>query len=111
MITDEELNVRIDQVCDDFVGQLDDLYAVIGMVVMGRRYGARVVRLVAPRRHWRLMQDLFGDYHELFQDEGRCAEKCLGFRVLKAVGGYWKAITGVKGISAQDRKAATNISA
>lgn len=104
MITDEELNAKIIQVCDDFIGQLDDLYAVVGMIVVGRRYGWRVMRLISPRRHWTLASNLFGDPKYLMPKKGDCYSKSLGCRIIDETGKYWEYIRGHMPLSQYDRK-------
>lgn len=96
MITDEELNAKIEKVCDEFTGQLDDLYAAVGMIVVGRRYGWRVMRLVSSRRHWMVATRLFGDPKQLMKERGRCYEKSLGCQLIDKAGGYWDYIKGNK---------------
>jgi len=106
MITDEELEAKIEKVCDGFVGQLDDLYAAVGLIVVGRRYGWRVMRLISSRRHWSLAADLFGDPKELMLERGRCYKKSLGCEIVDKVGEYWSFIRGHKTLAQTVRRAA-----
>jgi hypothetical protein len=96
MINDEELNAKIEKVCEEFTGQLDDLYAAVGMVVVGRRYGWRVMRLVAPRRHWTVATRLFGDPKQLMRERGRLYSKSVGCSLIDKAGDYWGIISGRK---------------
>ena len=96
MITDEELNAKIEQVCEDFHGQIDDLYAAVGLIVVGRRYGWRVMRLVSSRRHWTVTTKLFGDPKQLMREKGRLYGKSLGCKMIDEIGGYWDFIKGHK---------------
>jgi hypothetical protein len=105
MITDAEFNKKIETVCSEFSGQLDDLYAVIGMLVVGRQYGWKVMRLVSRRGHWGIATKLFGDPKELMPERGRFWEKSVGLVFVDKAGDYWSFIRGHKSIDSHDRKA------
>ena len=104
-MTGEEVTVMIDRVSSEYKGQLDDLTAAVGMVMVGRLYGWRVIRLVNSRRHWMHACKLFGDLKLLLPEYGPCTHKSLG---LKLIGGpleYWDYIKGVsKQLPLHDRK-------
>lgn len=103
----EELNKRIEDVCEDFKGQIPDLYQMVGIVVVGRLFGWRVVRLTASRRMWMQVTRTFGDPKEWMPERGRLAYKSVGLKVIDKLGDYWDFINGVTprdDVSAQDRK-------
>lgn len=104
MITDKELNAKIETVCTEFSGQLDDLYAVVGMIVVGRLFGWKVMRLVSRRGHWALAAKLFGDPKTLMRERGVLAHKSVGLKICDECGKYWEVIQGVIHTNAQDRK-------
>jgi len=89
MITENEMNEKIEKVSTEFTGQLDDLQAAVGMLVVGRLYGWRVMRLVGSRRHWMLSCKLFGDLKELLPERGVLAHKSVGLMVVDKAGDYW----------------------
>ncbi len=109
MITDEELLKQIDHVSKDFTGQLDQLYEVIGMIMTGRLFGWRVMRLVSSRRCWTLATKLFGDPKELMLERGKYYEKSVGMRIIDKTGEYWEYIRGHKSITIEDRKSILRI--
>ena len=94
MMNDEELIMKIDVVTKNFKGQLDDLTAVVGMVMVGRLYGWRVIRLVNSRRHWVLACKLFGDLKELLPERGYLAHQSVGLAIVDKAGDYWGIIKG-----------------
>lgn len=103
----EELNRRIETVCEQFRGQIPDLYHVVGVVVVGRLFGWRVVRLTTSRKIWSLTTRLFGDPKEWMPERGRLAHKSVGLKLVDTLADYWDFINGVTprdDISAQDRK-------
>src|SRR5574343_577307 len=94
MITDAELMKKIEEVSTNFVGQLDDLQAAVGMLAVGRLYGWRVTRLISSKRHWQVACRLFGDLKELLPPEGDLAHKSVGLTVVKKAGDYWDFVAG-----------------
>lgn len=100
-----ELLQSIDTVCTDFKGQLDDLYKVVGMLVVGQLYGWRVMRLVACRSVWSNSTKLFGDPKLLMPDRGRLAHKSLGLKAVDAFDAYWDVIRGVVKVPKQEKAA------
>jgi len=91
---DEEMMKKIDQVSTAFVGQLDDLQAAVGMLVVGRLYGWRVTRLISSKRHWSFACKLFGDLKELLPERGVLAHKSVGLEIVDKAGDYWDVVSG-----------------
>lgn len=104
MITDSELNEKIEQVITDFHGQIDDLYQVVGMIIIGRMYGWQVMRLSTPRRIWTKANDLFGDPKLLMRPRGVLAYKSLGLKICDTAGDYWEVVKGHIATTSVDRK-------
>lgn len=109
LISDEELIKRVYSVVNDFHGQADDLCYVVGIVLVGRRYGWRVMRLISSRKAWKLASDLFGDLKtgELMEEKGPIYSHSLGARIVDTLGHYWDFINGNKSreqLSNTDRK-------
>jgi hypothetical protein len=105
MITDEELHQQIADVSESYKGQLDDLYKAVGMLVVGRLFGWRVMRLVASRSVWSKASKLFGDPKQLMEPEGRLAYKSCGLNAIKTVSEYWDVINGVEKIPKEEKAA------
>lgn len=95
----QEMNKRIEDVCEQFKGQIPDLYQMVGIVVVGRLFGWRVVRLTASRRMWMMVTRTFGDPKEWMPEKGRLAHKSVGLVLVEKIGDYWEFI---KGIQARD---------
>jgi hypothetical protein len=106
-MTDEELIQKIDDVTKDYKGQIDHLAEAVGLIVLGRLFGWKVMRLVCSRRSWMLASRLFGDPKELMIDRGKYANKSVGLRLVDQVGGYWDLINGkINALPLHDRKTA-----
>ena len=93
-ISEEEMIKKIEEVSTAFVGQLDDLQSVVGMLAVGRLYGWRVTRLISSKRHWTLACRLFGDLKELLPPEGVLVDKSVGLAMVDKAGDYWDVISG-----------------
>jgi hypothetical protein len=105
MINDEELMARIETALSEYSGQVDDFYSAVGMIVVGRLLGWRVMRLVAPIRIWSVAIKTFGDPKLLMPDRGKYAYKSVGLLLADKLGGYWDMIRGSKpSIPMRDRK-------
>lgn len=103
MITDKELAdnlvpkdlaVDIVRTCATYTGQIDDLYSAVGMVVIGRLFGWRVMRMAAPRRIWVKAGELFGDPKVLMPERGELYDRSVGCRIADAAGEYWRYVRG-----------------
>lgn len=90
----EQLNERIEQVCESFQGQIPDLFQMVGIVIVGRLFGWRVVRLVVSRRMWTMVTHVFGDPKLWMPERGRLAYKSVGLKVTDTLGVYWDFIRG-----------------
>jgi len=104
MMTDEELNKKIDEVVKAYQGDLSFLYEAIGMIVTGRLMGWRVMRLVSSGRCWKLATKLFGDPKLLMDAKGKYYDKSVGMKVIDTTGEYWDYIKRVKQLPLEQRK-------
>lgn len=103
-ITDEELMKKIDEVSSGFHGQLDDLYQAVGMIVIGRLFGWRVMRLASTKRCWSVATKLFGDPKQLMQEREKYAYKSFGLKVVDKAGEYWEFIRGQRSMPSNEKK-------
>jgi hypothetical protein len=104
MMNDEKLMTRIDEESTKFHGQIDDLYKAVGMIIIGRLYGWKVMRLASPRSTWTMATELFGDPKLLMRDEEKLAYKSFGLNFCKKANGYWEFVKGKRPIGTIDRK-------
>lgn len=104
MISDDELMVKIEEVTKDFHGQLDYLYETVGMIMLGRLMGWRVMRLVSSRRCWKMAGDYFGDPKKLMPERGKYYKKSIGLAIIDKTGDYWDYIKKIKPMPINERK-------
>lgn len=105
MKTDSELEAHIDELCKTYKGQLDDLYQAVGLIVVGRRFGWRVMRLISSRPQWTQANNLFGDVKEWMREEESCAHRSLGLSMIKSINDYWLVVRGIIKIPVQTKRA------
>lgn len=92
MKTDKEFNELINEKMVTFKGDIPDFFRAVGMLYVGRRYGWRVMRLVAPRPVWAFVTREFGDPKELMPERGDLYHKSVGLRAVDTIGDYWGVI-------------------
>lgn len=103
-MTNEQIMEKIEGLIGGYHGNFDELFQVVGMVVLGRFFGWRVMRLVASNRAWKLACDSFGDLKEILPEKGEYYDKSRGMRIVDKAGQYWNYIKRLKSIPIEDRK-------
>jgi uncharacterized membrane protein YecN with MAPEG domain len=104
MITDDELMKKIDEVSEKFVGPIDDLYIAVGLIVVGRRFGWRVIRLCSSRKQWARSSKIFGDLKEYMPERGFLARKSVGLKLVDKAYDYWAVVKGSVSLPMKKRK-------
>jgi hypothetical protein len=97
MLNDQELLQKIDEISGQYTGQMDELYKAIGILVVGRLYGWRVMRLSTSFPVWRRACKITGDLVDLMPERGIYAHKSFGLRLSDQVGHYWEILKGTPG--------------
>jgi hypothetical protein len=105
MKTEQELNAKIAELCETYRGSLEDLYRAVGMMVVGRYFGWRVMRLVSTRSDWTHATAMFDDPKMWMRDRDRFAYRSYGLHLADELGKFWEIIRGVVSIPAHDRRA------
>lgn len=104
MMNDEELMQKIEEVTSGFQGDISHLYEAVGMIVVGRLFGWRVMRLVSARRAWPDAIKLFGDPKQLMPERGKYAYKSVGLKIVDELGEYWDVIKRKKSMPIQEKR-------
>jgi hypothetical protein len=92
MKTDKEFNELINEKMVTFKGHIPDFFRAVGMLYVGRRYGWRVMRLVASQSVWSFVKREFGDPKDLMPERGDLYHKSVGIRAVDTIGDYWGVI-------------------
>ena len=96
----------------NFHGQLDELYQVCGLLLIGQLYGWRVMRLISTRPNWRKASKMFakyaqdGDIKSLMPEHGPLQDKSLGYQMIRNISEYWDVVKGIQSMPKEQRKAA-----
>lgn len=74
---------------------IDDLEQAIGMYMIGRHLGWKVLVLVHNKRTIRKFENIVGvPIREMFPEEGPAADRSLGYKFAKSLSNFWKAVSG-----------------
>lgn len=91
----EKLVRDIDLLAHKFEGQLDELESAIGMLMLGRLVGWKVLVLIHNKRTIRKYEEILGiNVRDAFPEEGYLAYKSVGLEIVKKLGNFWKAVSG-----------------
>jgi hypothetical protein len=105
IMNDKELMVKIEELTKGYKGDISYFYEAVGMVVVGRLFGWRVIRLVSSGRSWMLACKLFGDLKEVLPERGFYAYKSVGLELIDNLGEYWEVIKRHKTMPMHERRA------
>jgi len=105
-MTDEELFKAMDEAITRFSGQASDIENAIGMLMVGRRYGWKVMYLVHSKRTIAKYEKILGlKIQEALPETADRTHKSLAWIAVQKVGNYWKAVKGeIPGIKSQELK-------
>lgn len=88
-------------------GTIDELEQALGMYVLGRHLGWKVLVLVHNKRTIRKYEEILGiSIREVFKETGAASDRSMGFRIAKTVSNFWKAVSGE--IPIEDRRKLTD---
>ncbi len=85
----------MDETIVRFEGNMDELESALGMYMIGRHFGWKVLYIIHSKRTIRKYEEILGiTIREEFEAEGPDAERSNGFRAVKTVTNFWKAVSG-----------------
>jgi hypothetical protein len=105
---------KLDRVFDDFggpnladTGDVNELEQALGMYILGRHVGWKVLVLVHNKRTIRKYEQILGiSIREEFPEVGPAANRSVGFRIAETMSNFWKAVSGE--VSIPDRRKISN---
>lgn len=87
------------QAIGDFKGDMHDLEAALGMLLIGHHVGWKVLYIIHSKRTVRKYEEILtGDSKEpvrirdLFQPDGPSSYRSAGFQIVEKVSNFWKVI-------------------
>ena len=85
----------MDHAVHEFKGQLDELESALGMYVLGRHVGWKVLYLVHSKKTIAKYEEILGiTVREEFPEVGPEAHRSVGFNVVQAMTNFWKVVSG-----------------
>lgn len=85
----------IDKKAVEFSGDLGDLEQAIGMYLLGRHVGWKVLILIHNKRTIKKYEDILGiNIREAFPEIGPDAERSNAYRAAMTVSNFWKVVSG-----------------
>src|SRR6218665_1181852 len=93
---DEDLLKMVDEAVDRFDGNLNDLGSAIGMLMLPRRYGWRVILLVHSPGTIRKYLKILGlaNLRDLAPEVGELAGRSKAWRLVENTTSFWKVVRG-----------------
>lgn len=94
-MSDKQLVELIDKATKNFSGSLDTLESAIGYLMIGRKFGWKVMFLIHSQTTVKKYEKILGiNSKEFFPEEGPLAHKSVAFLAVQKVTNYWKAVKG-----------------
>jgi hypothetical protein len=95
-MTDEQIMSLVDQAVDGFQGELNDLESAIGMLMIGRHYGWRVLLLIHSPATVRKYTKVLGlkNLRDALPEVGVLAHRSNAWRLLDDSKNFWKVVRG-----------------
>ena len=97
---------RLDKAIVRHTGGVDELEQAIGMYMIGRHVGWKVLVLMHNKRTIRKYEDILDmNIREEFPEVGVDAERSLAYQIASKLSNFWKAVSGDEKVG--DRKTLT----
>lgn len=85
----------VDKAVRNFSGVADELEGAIGMYMIGRHVGWRVLVIVHSKRTIKKYEQILGiDVRKEFPEEGPDWDRSMGYKLAKQLANFWKAVSG-----------------
>ena len=85
----------LDEVIRKFSGPLDELESAIGMYMIGRHFGWKILHMIHTKSTIRKYEEILGvKIAEVFDPFGPDAERSNAYTVLQKVSSFWRVVSG-----------------
>ena len=93
----KKMSDRVDKAIRNFSGTVDELEGAIGMYMLGRHVGWRVLVLMHSKKTIRKYEEILGiEVRTEFPDEGPDVDRSKGYAFTKTLSNFWKAVSGAE---------------
>ncbi len=88
--------VRVaDEATKKFQGNFEELESAIGMLILGRLVGWKVLVLIHNKRTIKKYEEILGiNVREAFPPTAEFTRKSLGYEITQKLDAFWKAVSG-----------------
>ena len=94
-MTERDFTRAIDRAVKDFSGDLTTLESAIGMFIVGRKMGWKVMLLVHDKKTIRHYEKILGlSVRDELPEVGPWAHKSVAWKLVQKVSNFWKAVKG-----------------
>jgi hypothetical protein len=91
----QSLVKKVEEVSTNYKGLFDELENAIGMLMIGRLVGWKVLVLIHNKRTIKKYEEILGiNIREYFPAEGPLIGKSVGYEIVQKIGNFWKAVSG-----------------
>lgn len=93
-LSDEQESSLVDRI-NTYKGQATTLESAIGALVIGQRYGWRVLRIVHTAATYKKYEEILGlSFKEVLPETTETSQRNLGFRIATKLDSFWSVVTG-----------------
>lgn len=103
-LSDKQLVDLIDKAIKEFSGNSDSLSGAIGYLMIGRKFGWRVMFFMHSQATVRKYEQILDiKSQEVMPEEGPLAKKAAVYQAMKTVSNFWKGVKGeIAGIKSKE---------
>ena len=84
-----------DRAVHNFHGTTDELESAIGMYVLGRHFGWKVLYIIHSKKTVKKYEEILGiSVRTVFPEEGPEANRSIGYTIAKTFSNFWKVVSG-----------------
>jgi hypothetical protein len=86
---------KVDEAIKDFQGDFGDLESAIGMYLLGRQVGWKVLVLIHNKRTIKKYEEIMKiNIRKEFNETGPFTHKSIGYAIAQKINAFWKAVSG-----------------
>lgn len=91
----EEQNATLEKRVLEFSGYLPTLSAALGAIVLGHKYGWRVLKMAHSPATLKKYEQVIGlKYEDICPELTEQSKRNVGYRVSEKIGAFWKVVLG-----------------
>lgn len=104
-MTSEQFVALIDSVIENYHGDSDVLFSSIGALMVGRKYGWRVLMIVSSSASYAKYQKILGvQFKQILPEATPLSERSLGYRIVKKLNNFWDVVRGSYSIDRNEKR-------